>query len=202
MECGEKVYKLWEQLLCSPAWHWETTMCTCITCRQIFAEIFCGMLAFGVSTKSWNWENVSFLKWTAWIKGHHQLQDFFSNSISYSYWCFLKAVHVIAVSEHFFGRYQKENFGLRLLFQKSQDYLLMSKSNPITHTQCIKAPSFTYRVHWLKGHLSINLISFLVSLCKSKIEALIVCGIHIGQSKHATWIIIYAYMQSNVVDLT
>ena len=83
MECGEKVYKLWEQLICSPAWHWETTMCTCITCRQIFAEIFCGMLAFGVSTKSWNWENVSFLKWTAWIKGHHQLQDFFSNFISW-----------------------------------------------------------------------------------------------------------------------
>jgi hypothetical protein len=56
------LYELWEQLLCNPWWHWETTMGACITCSQFFAEIFRGVLAFGISTKGWNGEDISLLK--------------------------------------------------------------------------------------------------------------------------------------------
>jgi hypothetical protein len=39
-------------------------MCACITCSQIFAEILSGVRAFGISTKGWNGEDISHLKWT------------------------------------------------------------------------------------------------------------------------------------------
>jgi hypothetical protein len=51
-------------------------MGACITCSQIFAEIFSGVLAFGISTKGWNGEDMRLLKWTAKIEASIRIKPY------------------------------------------------------------------------------------------------------------------------------
>jgi hypothetical protein len=103
-------------------------MGACITCSQIFAEIFSGVLAFGISTKGWNGEDISLLKWTAKIEASIRMKLYnFVNSQGPS------ASEIFSSSSptvSYFLRFRLDKIGVYILWLK---YLKMHIMKPNSH---------------------------------------------------------------------